>query len=85
LVDEGEHDGEELTVYGGWCPHDPRLTVKETADDRDSWGKTTAQPRRSAMQKEWRNGAAKRWLAGSECATAAYLSVGKSCEKRGKL
>jgi hypothetical protein len=48
LVDEEEHDGEELTIYGGWRLHDPWSTAKEMTDDGDSWGKTTAQPRRSA-------------------------------------
>jgi hypothetical protein len=85
LVDKEEHDGKELIVYGGWRLCDPRSTVKEMADDGDSWGKTTTQPRRSATRKESRNGAAKQRLAGGECVVAASLGVVKSCRKRGKF
>jgi hypothetical protein len=85
LVNEEEQDKEELTIYGGRRPRDPQLMTKERADDGDSWGKRTAQPRRSATQKESRNGAAKQWLASGKGIAVAYLGIKKSCKKRGKL
>jgi hypothetical protein len=36
LVDEEEHDGEELTVDVGWHPLDLRWTMKEMTNDEDS-------------------------------------------------
>jgi hypothetical protein len=54
-------------------------------DDRDSWSKTTAQPRELATQEESPNGRAERRLAGSEGAAAAYLGTGKSYKKERKL
>jgi hypothetical protein len=66
LVDKEEHDREELTIDGGWCPHDPWGTVKEMTDDGDSWGKTTTRTQDLATWKESWNGAAKQQLAGGE-------------------
>jgi hypothetical protein len=85
LVDKEKHDGEELTIYGGWRLRDPQSTVKETADDVDSWGKMTSQQRRLAMRKESRNGTAKWQLAGGKCAAVTYLSMGKSYKKGEEL
>jgi hypothetical protein len=72
LVGDEKHDGEELTVDGGRCSRDPTWRLEVTTDDGDSWGKTIARSRRSAMRKELPNGGVKRWL------TSA---LGKSCEK----
>jgi hypothetical protein len=76
LVGKEEHDGEEVTIDGGWLLRDQRWTAKELADDHDSWGKTIARPRGLATQKELQ------WLAGGEWAAAAYLGDGEKLEKR---
>jgi hypothetical protein len=51
------------------------------ADDRDSWGKTTTQPRELATREESPNGGAERRLAGSE----GIPRCGENCEKGRKL
>jgi hypothetical protein len=73
LVGEEEHNREELTVDGGRLSHDPWWTAKEVANDRDSWGRTTARPRGLATWMESPNGGVKRWLISGEWTVVAYL------------
>jgi hypothetical protein len=77
LVSDEKHDGEELTVDGERHSRDPTWRVEEVADDDETWGKTTARPRRLATRKESRNSAAKRWLAGGEWETTYHLGIGE--------
>jgi hypothetical protein len=70
---------------GGSHSRDLRWTAEETANDRDSWCKTTTRTQGLATRKESRNGATKQRLARGECTAVAYLSERKSCEKGRKL
>jgi hypothetical protein len=56
LVGDEKHNGEELNIDGGWHSRDPMWRVEETADDGDSWGKTTAQSSRLSRRKKSVNG-----------------------------
>jgi hypothetical protein len=69
--------GVTRVIRSGWWSSGP--------DIGESWGKTTAQPRRLATREESPNGRVERWLGGGKGAAAPYLSVRKSCEKGRKL
>jgi hypothetical protein len=59
--------------------------VEEWADDRETWGKTTAKTQGSAMRKGNKNGGAKWWLAGGEKWTTSHLTEGNEIAKRENL
>jgi hypothetical protein len=59
------------------------VRAEETADDDETWGKTTTRLHGLPRRKESRNGVVERRLAGGEWVAMTYLSVGEKAAKGG--